>query len=560
MRPRTHLTQRFARPAIAVLIALALTAPAFSAGQADTAGTASTEAPVPAGFNPTGLPLVQEKATLTVVVSPSPVQTKATADFEKVAWLEEQTNVRIDWDEVRGDDATQRVNLMFAADELPDIFLMTLNENQKLEFAGEGLLLELTELIQAYAPNIQHMFEVVPASRSGATELDGSIYAVSGVNPWPPDFWASNSTWAINNAWLENLGLSVPTTTDELFDVLRAFKTQDPNGNGQADEMPVLTLASTGLDSWLMWYLFAPFGVQFQKEGFMVRDGRVVSSYTAPEMKEALTYIHRLYREGLINRDIFTIQQNELMSQMRQTDPVIAGAMGFWSMSNVLGIPRFKDTDEFVHLEVVEGPEGKQLLPVRVDAHIRSNQAFITASAAYPALAMRWIDYLYDERVQMEIGQGPIEWIDDNTAALGDVPDGMSGAEYRNNTVSPKSVWPNMYIYDEYELVPGTIYGVTERINYTHLHEGMFGEENLPSNLSFINGEEAQELARLWVPLKEYLDRKAAEFITAGNIEEEWEEYVATADRMGLAEVIAIRQREYDRFAESLNGDTSLNY
>lgn len=543
---------------LSILVILVSAGLVFGAGQEDTAG--ATEGRLPPGFNPSGLPIVQDQANLEVAAYVPPYITKPLNDFERVQWLEEQTNVQIDWVTIRGEDATQQVNLMFASGEVPEVFLQTLNASQKLEFAEEGLLLEITDLVDQYAENIKHMFEVVPASRAAAIENDGNMYTVTGVNPWPADFWASRSTWGINNAWLENLGLEMPTTTDELFDVFMAFKTEDPNGNGQADEVPVITMASTGADSWLAWYLFAPFGIEFEKEGFMVRDGNVVSSYTHPNMKDALIYISRMYAEGLINRDVFTIQQNEMMSRVKQTDPVIVGATGFWSMSNVLGIPRFRDTDEFLHLEVVEGPGNDEILPVRIDANIRTNQAFITDAAEYPALAMRWIDYLFDEYVQMRIGQGPIDWLDDNTGALADVPDGMSGAEFRNNTVSPKNIWPNAFIYDEYELVPGSIYGIQERINYTHLHEGMFSEEHLPSNLSFINAEEAKEIARLWVPLKEYLDRKVAEFITSGDVEEGWEEYVATADRMGLADVIAIRQREYDRFAESLGGDTSLNY
>ena len=44
----------------------------------------------------------------------------------------------------------------------------------------------------------------------------------------------------INNNWLTKLGLPIPKTVDELQTTLKAFKTQDPNGNGQADEIPAL--------------------------------------------------------------------------------------------------------------------------------------------------------------------------------------------------------------------------------------------------------------------------------------------------------------------------------
>ena len=48
----------------------------------------------------------------------------------------------------------------------------------------------------------------------------------------------TNGHFFINAAWLNKLGLAVPTTIDELTDVLRAFRDDDPNGNGLADEVP----------------------------------------------------------------------------------------------------------------------------------------------------------------------------------------------------------------------------------------------------------------------------------------------------------------------------------
>ena len=44
----------------------------------------------------------------------------------------------------------------------------------------------------------------------------------------------------INQTWLDNLGLDVPTTTEELYTVLKAFKENDPNGNGIQDEYPLV--------------------------------------------------------------------------------------------------------------------------------------------------------------------------------------------------------------------------------------------------------------------------------------------------------------------------------
>ncbi len=69
----------------------------------------------------------------------------------------------------------------------------------------------------------------------GSTSADGNIYSMT---QYEPQAW--NMTpyrLYINQTWLDKLGLNVPTTTDEYKEVLKAFATQDPNGNGQADEI-----------------------------------------------------------------------------------------------------------------------------------------------------------------------------------------------------------------------------------------------------------------------------------------------------------------------------------
>jgi putative aldouronate transport system substrate-binding protein len=544
---------------IAIVMAMLLVAGSlgFAAGaQEEQMGRA--EAELPPGFNETGLPLVDETATLKVLVRPHPAQTKPTENFEAIQWIHEMTNVEVEWDELRGEDITQRVNLMFAGGDLPDVCLRsTLSGSMKLNFAEEGLLLELSDLIEEYAPNIQHMFDVVPTTRAASLELDGSIYGIAGARAWQPDFWAPPRVWGINSAWLDTLSLAVPETTDDLYAVLQAFKTQDPNGNGEADEVPIITMLSEGMDGLYGYYLFAPFGVGFQRGGFMVDDDTVVSSYTSQNMREALVNLRRLYAEGLINEDLFTIQGNELMSRARQQDPVIVGATGWWTLTGLFGA-RFTEDEEFGYLDVVQSRSGNAVMPIRVDANIQSNQAFITSDAEYPALAMRWIDTLFDELVNLKIAQGPIEWIDDATATLAPVPEDVSGTEFRVNTTTPKNSLPEACIYDEYTLAPGPIYDITERRLYTERHADILSEQNLPTNTSYLTEQEASEIARLWTPLKEYLDRMCAEFVVEGGIDEKWEEYVATADRMGLGDVVAIYQREYDRFKEAMGGDTSL--
>ena len=103
----------------------------------------------------------------------------------------------------------------------------------------------------------------------------------------------------IRKDWLDNLGLEMPTTQEELVEVLRAFKTQDPNVNGVADEIP------TGGRAEARWmdYLFAMYGIAMW-EGYPewdIFDGELTYSAVTPNMRDALEFISGLYQEGLLD-------------------------------------------------------------------------------------------------------------------------------------------------------------------------------------------------------------------------------------------------------------------
>ena len=104
-----------------------------------------------------------------------------------------------------------------------------------LDYGTQGVLVPLEDMIPTYAPNVALLMQQKPAFKSLITAPDGHIYALAtgAAAPWSDISWHLH----INNDWLERLGLEMPTTTDEFYEVLLAFKNSDPNGNGDADEI-----------------------------------------------------------------------------------------------------------------------------------------------------------------------------------------------------------------------------------------------------------------------------------------------------------------------------------
>ena len=140
------------------------------------------------------------------------------------------------------------------------------------------------------------MLDSNPAYARALKTDGGKIYYL-------PHFLAvkTNNTFLLRQDWLDKLGLKQPQTPDEMYNVLKAFKEKDPNGNGKVDEIPFTTRnKKVGLNGFI-----EPFGVSLE-EDFIVENGKVGFTYTNPKLKDALAYLNKLYKDKLIDSEYAT--------------------------------------------------------------------------------------------------------------------------------------------------------------------------------------------------------------------------------------------------------------
>jgi len=118
--------------------------------------------------------------------------------------------------------------------------------------------------------------------------------------------------------WLDNLGLSMPKTVDEFYNVLRAFTFDDPDGNGRHDTYGL----AGGVNFSYLWQVFSAFGVQpgdFQRVG-----NELHPDYIRPEMRTALAFLSRLYSEGIMDKDTLVMNGNQI------EDKAVRGIIGLF--------------------------------------------------------------------------------------------------------------------------------------------------------------------------------------------------------------------------------------
>jgi putative aldouronate transport system substrate-binding protein len=225
---------------------------------------------------------------------------------------------------------------------------------------------------------------------------DGTIYAMPNLTDSPAI--EITKKLFINEKWLNNVNMDFPASTDELYDVLTAFRDNDPNGNNKKDEIP---MTADSLDEHLMPVLQGAFGLGNRGIGNGNWDVDPVSGDlrffpASQSYLEFLKYLNKLYSENLIDQEIFTIDPKTILAKNEQE------LIGSFAFANVVARAT-KNADDFVGLKTaLAGPGGDRLF-TSARGHIGARGAFmITKSNKYPEAAMRWVDYFYsDEGVKL---------------------------------------------------------------------------------------------------------------------------------------------------------------
>jgi len=196
-----------------------------------------------------------------------------------------------------GANYQQQLNLKIVAGEMPDIFYSF--NGMESDLIKNNALLDLTDLIQEKAP---HLWATIPEEAWDAMKAmdpsgEGRIYMVPSIVDY------NLMSGLIRQDWLDKLGLPMPTTQEEFVNVLEAFKTQDPNGNGIADEIPTGGRA----DAKWMDHLFGMYGLAMTEGSpqWDIYDGELTYAAVTPNMKDALAFMKDLYERGLMDPETF---------------------------------------------------------------------------------------------------------------------------------------------------------------------------------------------------------------------------------------------------------------
>lgn len=418
--------------------------------------------------------------------------------------------------------------------ELPDIlFKAALTDEDTLSLYEQGVLIDLAPLLEENAPNLWALLQEHPDWQASLRLPDGAIAALPLIDP----LQSNNLIW-INKRWLTMTRQEMPTTAEELTEVLRVFKAQDPNRNSRGDEVP---MTFTGM--WDLRFLQHAFGLVLNDYGLSAdENGTVTCGLTGEQNRQFLTWLHQLWEEELIDRMGFST--SDKMRQITDSNADIPYGIVFGP--SILQLLPGSAMEDYAVLPPLSW-EGKQVYRSFQGSLTRGTFA-ITRACADPAAMLRWVDFLYTEEGCYLSHSGVLDddyevHADGSWSWLYSAEDVM-GVVMTEDTIADGGAIPG-YVPPSYQLSFDD--ESTHRQIESMAAVAEIAREAVPS--AYLTAEESARLASLWAPIMEYAETQMTWFVTgdAALTDETWNTFCAKLDELGMPEVVAVWQQVMDR-------------
>lgn len=523
-------------------------------------GAAPADAGAPAADSAGG------PVTIRIFSPQDPTSDLTTNSFTKEA--EEMFNIKFEWQTTPfdGNSAKEQRQIALASGDYPDLFMLIpwidqFSQLDLLKYGQQGVVIPLNDLIAEYGPNIQAALDNYPDFKAMATAPDGNIYGLPQLIECYHCSYA-NKLW-VNTKWLDALGLAMPTTPEEFKAMLQAFKTQDPNGNGIADEVPLSgSIEDYGVRP--IPFLMNGFIYDDDRTFLILNEGKVDTVANKPEWKEGLAYVKSLYDAGLIDPGAFT--QNAADGLKKIGDNADAQLLGAASgmhpaifVTTGDGAPYGADYNP---LPPLQGPHAgySTFLPNTVPGatFVLTNKASSEAQIA----AIKLVDYMFTEEGQLRahFGEEGRDW---RRPQEGDVANNKSvdpifatiplaiGEEPHNSSWGAIAQYFQPKTFRDGWVQATDIYssdGYERRLQEaTDLYASKESPDLFPFWTVWPDPATADAVAMQRQNIFDYISQNALEFVTgAKDLDADWDAYVAGLEQLDLAGYLAAMQANYD--------------
>lgn len=467
------------------------------------------------------------------------------AEYPVFIQAQERTGITLDFIQENFMTANEKFNLMIASQDYPDI----ISKFNSMYSAGDdnGIEEEIIIPLEDYVDLFPHYQKYRTSTRFLETATVTPEGHIAGFYDLMSDFIGPFFGMMGRGDWIDELGMGMPETYDELHEVLLAMK--DKYG---CTTPLMLDSAAVGNDN----FLAAGYGVACMlatnaKESYwMVQDGTVKDGITGEGYKEYLSMLHQWYEEGLINSDF--VNAGGAMSSDGMGD-ITSGNCGVFfngapmmSMYSamvddpnfrIVGMPDpVKEKGEKTHVDTTEYDFGSEFMS-------------ITTKCEEPELAIQFCEYLYtDEGIQLV-----------NYGVEGESCEVVDGkAQFTDLVLNNPDLGDPISYYTGRNSVP--TWNSNQKLLATYTDDVKDAFATWSSNrdnrdaypyVAQLTMEEREEISKLAADYESYADECRQKFIVGDmDIETEYETYEEEVRTQGLTRALEIKQDAYDRYME----------
>lgn len=461
------------------------------------------------------------------------VEIKNLADTPLGKALKEKTGIDVEYIHP---DSDEQFNLMLASGDLPDI----IQTNWVTEYPGgpekaikENQIITFDDLMEEYAPNLTKYLKEHPEIDKLVTTNDGKHYMFPFIRG--DEYLLISHGPVVRKDWLDELGMEVPETMDDWYEMLKAFK----NKSSGAPLTTYLPLAN-GIFS-------SAYGAP---QAFFVDDGEIKYGPMLDGYKDCLMELNRWYDEGLLDNNFMGLDTKMMDSA------ILNGGSGATVGSVGSGIGKWMAaaTEEGYELAAAPYPvlnEGEKAMYSARQNAAPGFGAAITTQCENPELAMQFLDYFYSEEGSMLLNFGiegeSYEMIDGYptyTDLITKNPEGKSMAamlgQYARSATQAPFVQDKRYM-EQYAALP-------QQKNAIEVWGNTDAADHILPPLA-PSTEESSELATILSEVNTFVDEYTIKFV-AGQISfGEWDNYIAQLKTLKIDRAIEIYQNAYDAFS-----------
>jgi len=545
---------------------------AATAGKTSEAGTSGDDAGSYINIE-SQWPVVNEPVTLKITLLRSVADSKGEPkDRWFWKWISEKSGIDFEFNLIDQNARDEKVNLMFASDDLTDVMIMLdITNDEMAKYAGqEQMLMPLNDLIDQYAPDIKSWFDEHPEVKASSTYADGNIYALPmDSSPEYAQYYYTLRCW-VNEEWLDALGLEVPQTLDDFYDTMVAFRDNDPNGNNIQDEIPISFWPGD-----LNRYVYTAMGVMLgggldspndQSYRPAIWNGEAIIPANHPDLYlNYLTFMNKLYSEKLMDPDTYTLTETQVQAKAAENTvgvhfsaaPHTLLATGYEKWTSLAPLTsQWNDT---------------KMWPV--SANIYPGNFAISASCKYPEAAIRLANWLFTPQAAMYCYYGPPKdsedlleghegwWFEGDQGPKYNLPEPyQTNVDYMINELAlftsthPGLAAPSWGIQEimgisPAEGSPGASQHWRNAMNSQNIKD--YYSEVFPNVVYDI--ETNERLMELKVPISDYIKNMEAKFITGSEPLSNFDSFMSQLKSIGIDEMERIYKDAYASYKNAMS-------